>query len=984
MKLYYLEHDLFPATYNFKDDTVGSFPSGWTDGDTTGCETTIISSFDGHRKVMQQYDNGVGRCYARKDIIQGLNTTIEFYLTKNSIAPHTSVHMLLYEDATQLFSLTWEDDDLDGLGVGSIKDDFLVANILSHFKIVFNDTANTYDVYIDGILAKANCAYFLNSTSGVNRLYFVTDNADTGYYGYIDAIGISTDLDYNIGDNRNVDWHDPYNKERITDIDTYPIITPRLNTYCQCNAILGDFEGAKFDDWYARDFNKILIEDDSSNIIFRGFLIKKIFTKKSLTLYFAGIGALLDYKHFGDMGIMDYILAEGKVDLPIEATSILTLKKDAGGAMGWDADWWIKEGKDVGILIVDKTDVNTRAWDSSAISQEGGTVKLGNNASTLGFLDNDYYSVRDNTVGNPDMIITPTIDGIVVDDTDFLKSIEVQFCFRMKIFVGIFSRNYARCRFQILKDTTWITIASVDFDRYWGSHTSNWVIGVPKKINGEGEVGGNDAEWFAPDDTDIELRKYFNKDNGHYSELKGMRFILNGDIKNNGYVEVHVDYIKVKVGYDTDDISPIMETITDSAASTITCSNVAKWDEMGVVENDGFKIGQNTRVIIQDIAKESGINIEIIDPHDETESDITILCNTDSDCNWVLILGANHNIAVSDDVGATYVAAGVGETGTIEQFGMATTTLTSGYVHKIRVYLYGKTTASNGPTATIWNGVSWETPIEVPFTAVNTWKYVEFTGLYLGQGEIDDLLLKLTAPTIEGEEGVVVIEIKVHVYEAYPNINKYMAREFKGSYCIEALKAICKLEGAHWYEDYINDKIVVVKPADLVDSGVDLTEANYNGPWEYNDECNQVKSFIVYGKSEDSIVAKAIDETVNSPISKYLIDESITNIADAQFIADTQLALLNSKRPSIRLPLKVDNIVLQVGKTIDITFARPTIAKTSYIIRKLERKRRGINDIALTIWVGMGESTREENDAKFIRDNMLRSHKALTDRLISP
>ncbi|GAG79547.1 unnamed protein product, partial [marine sediment metagenome] len=269
-------------------------------------------------------------------------------------------------------------------------------------------------------------------------------------------------------------------------------------------------------------------------------------------------------------------------------------------------------------------DVNTRAWDSSAIAQNGGTVIAGNNASTLGFMDDNYYHVRDST-GAPDMFITPTIDdGIVIADTDFLKHIEIQYNFRIKINaegVGLIP-NKMMCHFEILKDTEWLPIHSVHATRLLGSHTTSWQIGVPS----DDYIGGNDNEKIITD-TDIELRKFFNKDNGNYSVLKGLRFKLTGSKPKAGYFEIHVDYIKVKVGYDTNDVSPIMESITDSGGSTVICGDVPAWDKTGVVENDGFKIGQNTRAVLQDIASESGVDIGIIGEGDET----TGICRPDGD-----------------------------------------------------------------------------------------------------------------------------------------------------------------------------------------------------------------------------------------------------------------------------------------------------------------------------------------------------------------
>ena len=105
--------------------------------------------------------------------------------------------------------------------------------------------------------------------------------------------------------------------------------------------------------------------------------------------------------------------------------------------MGWDVNTWIEGGKDVGLLIVDKTTINTRTWDSSALTLggAGSSVISGNNASTTTFNDSDFYQVRDTAAGNPQIFINSEIDGIAVDDTDFLQSIEIQFNYRLRMWI---------------------------------------------------------------------------------------------------------------------------------------------------------------------------------------------------------------------------------------------------------------------------------------------------------------------------------------------------------------------------------------------------------------------------------------------------------------------------------------------------------------------------------------------------------------------
>jgi len=196
----------YPGTENFKEDVIGSFPSGWSDNDGVDCETTIITSFDNHRKVMQLDDQGVGaanRCQAHVSITQGLNTEIEFWLTKDSVAANTIGRVYIREASDILVYLQWDNDDLDYYdgAYKSIKDNFLVANTLTHFRIILDDTANTFDCYINGDLEGNNLAYLNNSTSGADEFIIVTGDNDTGYKCYLDALGISTDPTYIIGDN---------------------------------------------------------------------------------------------------------------------------------------------------------------------------------------------------------------------------------------------------------------------------------------------------------------------------------------------------------------------------------------------------------------------------------------------------------------------------------------------------------------------------------------------------------------------------------------------------------------------------------------------------------------------------------------------------------------------------------------------------------------------------------------------------------------
>jgi len=191
---------MYPATFNFMDDADGSEPDGWTTSNGAGCTTTIIASLDGHKKVLRLYDpNGATRAEIYISVTQGLNTTIEFWVRWDV---NESFFFDFYEGATVLGAIACNNNRIYWYNVGWTELKVGAVNTWYHVKVIFDDTANTVDCYIDGALAAGGSeAYENNSTSGVDKINLQTSAGDSGYNFYIDAIGVSTDANYNEGDN---------------------------------------------------------------------------------------------------------------------------------------------------------------------------------------------------------------------------------------------------------------------------------------------------------------------------------------------------------------------------------------------------------------------------------------------------------------------------------------------------------------------------------------------------------------------------------------------------------------------------------------------------------------------------------------------------------------------------------------------------------------------------------------------------------------
>ena len=624
---------------------------------------------------------------------------------------------------------------------------------------------------------------------------------------------------------------------RVSAIVDWPQIVSRKDFYGLCIVTLRDFQGGLYATWGSRDLTEMKVTDDAGtpNTLFRGYLINKKFHAKDLVLEIAGLGIMLYRRSFGSEEIMNYILSSG-YPKTLNASSIIDLQyKDSDGDFqdfGWDVDYWILSDRNVALVIKDQTaGFASLYWDcEDPIAQTNGVVQLGDFASTITYDDADYYSVRDSSA--PNMFITPTMSGVPIANTKKLKSIELEYSFRLRV-NSVLVKVKARVKLQIKKDTEWITIDQVYAERILGTHTSNWVNALS-----EGVKEGGIPHIITEGGDSTELAKYFTDAGGNFTELKEMRLIITGS-NPEGYVEVHVDYLRAKISYHDDDVLPIMEPITDSTASTVTCATVANWQDVGVtIDVDAFQIAENTPQIIQDVMSQAGLNF------------------------WI---------------------------------------------------------------------------------------------------------------------------------ESPGSFTKYMARKFKGKHCIEPLKAVCDLEGSHWIEDYVNNRIVIIKPADYVDSTISLTQANYEHEWEIEDQCNQVKYIYVWGKtsineatqSTVNIFAKAVSKTATGEKSMQIIDDNIMTQPEAQEIANTQLALLEAKRPSIRVPLDGVNILLQLGAYVNLTMARPTVGAADYKIRMIQRSKFGKTGIKTVVYCGLGETHWDELIVKEIKKLQLETHKALTDRLES-
>ena len=215
---------------------------------------------------------------------------------------------------------------------------------------------------------------------------------------------------------------------------------------------------------------------------------------------------------------------------------------------------------------------------------------------------------------------------------------------------------------------------------------------------------------------------------------------------------------------------------------------------------------------------------------------------------------------------------------------------------------------------------------------------------------------------------------------------KYMAQQIKGLYGLQVLKKVCLLEGWHWREDYASGvfgQLVVSHLDDCADSGVDLTQANYDHDWEYEDDPEFFRAVTVYGAAAYRVIQTAIDTAIKSPQTKVIYEETITTNAEALDVAEVQLLEWKVKHPSIKIPLKGVHANIKVGTEITLTMTRPTVAEANYPVRMVERERLGHAEIKTTVYAGMGHTTIEEKMNDRMNAIMYLAQKAITDKLTS-
>lgn len=175
-------------------ETDMNFPTSTTV--SSDCSVSVVDgdSFDGGKfKHVVEFDdrNSVGRVFMYKEFDDTeTDDFYEWYWGKNSTAADENFDVSFYEKiggtSYTLVRLSLIGNDLHDL-TGEIYSDFLSVDTLYHMKIEFDDSENTYNLWVNQDLAVSDRAYDnTNSEDGVNRVAFYTPTTEE-VKGYVSS-----------------------------------------------------------------------------------------------------------------------------------------------------------------------------------------------------------------------------------------------------------------------------------------------------------------------------------------------------------------------------------------------------------------------------------------------------------------------------------------------------------------------------------------------------------------------------------------------------------------------------------------------------------------------------------------------------------------------------------------------------------------------------------------------------------------------------
>ena len=194
----------YHATYSFENDTDGADPSGFTIVETTGT-VEVEASKDNHLKVVKTVSTGGTDATMELSFTSIGSATVEWWWYNTGLGTYPAVERVrFYNGATEIGHLYITNNDVFWF---DMNDDQIMALDITDSWIHMNFVWSGNDIaVIIGGTAYGAGESFLSPNAVCDKIVFGTGNSTACWY---DAIGVSWDSDYEIGDNHYLYSREP-------------------------------------------------------------------------------------------------------------------------------------------------------------------------------------------------------------------------------------------------------------------------------------------------------------------------------------------------------------------------------------------------------------------------------------------------------------------------------------------------------------------------------------------------------------------------------------------------------------------------------------------------------------------------------------------------------------------------------------------------------------------------------------------------------
>ncbi len=213
----HLVPDDYAALYSFFDDANGANPAGWTVSEDSGTSVNVIAEKNGHRKVVELWDNSTGSCLMENSFTGQSVGSIEFWLMRRSNVSYGFLQCEGYEGGSLRFSMRLMGNTLEMRSGYTLITDFK-NETWYHIRIDFNCTSDKTQTSIN----KTMCGEFSFYTSATIITKFRISTHPTLAYAntsfWIDAVDYSWADGYYLNRNYNASCSSGYYQSKVYDL----------------------------------------------------------------------------------------------------------------------------------------------------------------------------------------------------------------------------------------------------------------------------------------------------------------------------------------------------------------------------------------------------------------------------------------------------------------------------------------------------------------------------------------------------------------------------------------------------------------------------------------------------------------------------------------------------------------------------------------------------------------------------------------------